>query len=326
MDPQVGAGGAPAGVLPNILVPLDGSPTAEQVLPYVVAAAKSMGSQVALVRVLETDLLPTILDGPQQMELDRVIATAGQRALEYLQEAQARLRERGVAATTDVVPGSSAEGIVFLAHSLGADLIAMCTHGRSGLGRLLWGSVAEKVLQTAECPLLLVRARAEEEAPEGFESLSQLHAGAAARISRVVIGLDGSGLAERALPVAEVFAGALEVPLHLARIVPTAALALAGWEPGGSALLAADLATAMEEEAGGYLAAQAAVLRARGRTVETHVLRGEPASQLQALAAAEPGTLVVVATHGRTGPGRYIMGSVADRLVRGAVGPVVVVR
>lgn len=306
LDPHVEGGEASQSPLPQILVPLDGSSVSEQVLPIVTMLARGLGSRVALLRVLETDALPTTLDPDQQLKLDQLVAQAQERSLEYLQSLQARLQGDGVEATTDVLPGSPAEAIVFLAHSLGADLIAMCTHGRSGLERLIWGSVAEKVLQTADCGLLLVRAG---------EQVS-------GEIGRVLLPLDGSDIAERATPMAQMLAGAFGVPLALVRVVPTTEVFLAGWDADG--IVAADLLTSMEEEAAGYLESTASAMRRSGMSVETQVVRGDPATVLGELASAE--RMVVMATHGRTGPGRYVMGSVAEKVVRGAWGPVLVVR
>lgn len=311
LDPHVEGGEASPSPLPQILVPLDGSSVSEQVLPIVTMLARGLGSRVALLRVLETDALPTTLDPDQQLKLDQLVAQAQERSLEYLQSLQARLQGDGVEATTDVLPGSPAEAIVFLAHSLGADLIAMCTHGRSGLERLIWGSVAEKVLQTADCGLLLVRGQ------EGSELR-----GAQATPRRVLLPLDGSEIAERAMPVAQMIAGAFQAPLVLMRVIPTTDLLLAGWDADG--VVAADLFESMAEEATGYIEHSAAELRRGGLQVETQIVHGDPARELGALASAE--TMVVMATHGRTGPGRYVMGSVADRVVRGASGPVLVVR
>jgi nucleotide-binding universal stress UspA family protein len=268
--------------------------------------ARAMGSRVALLRVLETDILPTTLDPDQQLKLDQLVAQAQERSLEYLQSLQARLHGDGVEATTDVLPGSPAEAIVFLAHSLGADLIAMCTHGRTGLERWRRGSVAEKVLQTADCALLLVRAGE----------------GVSGEIRRVLLPLDGSEIAERAAPMAQMLAGALAVPLVLVRAVPTAGMVLAGWDVDG--IVSGELLVSIEEEAASYIEQQAAALRHGGLTVDAQVVRGDPAIELGKLASAE--TLVVMATHGRTGPGRYVMGSVAEKLARGASGPVLVVR
>ena len=199
LDPHLEGGEVSPSPLPQILVPLDGSPASGQVLPIVMKLARAMGSRVALLRVLETDALPTTLDPDQQLKLDQLVANAQERSLEYLQALQARLQDEGVEATTDVLPGSPAEAIVFLAHSLGADLIAMCTHGRTGIERWMRGSVAEKVLQTADCGLLLVRAG---------EQVS-------GEIGRVLLPLDGSDVAERATPMAQMMAGALGAPLAL---------------------------------------------------------------------------------------------------------------
>src|SRR5206468_1886619 len=119
---------------------------AESALPAVETLARAMGYQVALLTVLDTDALPITLDPDQQMQLDSLVAQARIRAEEHQAAIRDRLRERGVETTADVLPGTPAEAIVFLAHSQGVDLIAMATHGRSGLDKWITGSVMDKVL------------------------------------------------------------------------------------------------------------------------------------------------------------------------------------
>jgi len=321
LHPRVQGEQGPPSPLPHILVPLDGSPASEQVLPLVTPLARGLRSRVALLRVLETDALPTTLDREQQHGLDQLVAGAQARSLDYLQGLQTH-------ATTDVLPGSAAEAIVFLAHSLGADLIAMSTHGRTGLGRWMIGSVTEKVLQTADCPVLLVRARSPgdvaaeppEAVPEPQDGKPEFPFG----VTRLLLPLDGSEFAARAIPLAETFSKAFGLPLHVPRVVPASWVALAGSDGDETAAAAAELMTAMEAEAAEYVMRQGSALRDQGLRVETQVVVGDPASEISAMAGQ--GTMVMMSSHGQTGPGRYVMGSVAGRVVAGSRGPVLVVR
>jgi nucleotide-binding universal stress UspA family protein len=298
--------GTPAG---RILLPLDGSDVSERALQVASQVARALSYQVALLRVLETDSLPTTLNPDQQIQLDQLVAEARIRAEDYLNTLRDRLRQQGIETTADVLPGTPAEAIVFLAHSQGVDLIAMATHGRTGLDRWIMGSVTDKVLQLADCPVLAVRAR------EG---------GQAPLVNRIVVGLDGSPLAERSLPWVAALGKGLGVTVTLVRVVSMAGILMLASDPTGFPPLVTELLAGIEQDAQDYLARQQLHLREQGLEVETQVVRGDPAVSL--VDAGDAGTLTVVTTHGQTGPGRFIMGSVSEKLVRGAAGPVLVVR
>lgn len=150
----------------NILVALDGSPAAEHVLAHVEALAIAFHSTVTLLRTTvsaETLLAQTGNTGPTLgsastfvdpgpiMEADRTSS------VEYLDGLAARLRQHNLSVRTEHPEGSPAEVIVKRAAELGASLIVMTTHGRSGLGRVVFGSVADAVLRHAPCAVLLVR-------------------------------------------------------------------------------------------------------------------------------------------------------------------------
>ena len=149
----------------HILVPLDGSPFAEQVLPHVEALARQFGARVTLIQSIAEDAGAAEVSAAQAGTL----APAGiaippataedeeQTAVSYLRLLGRQLSDGGLAVDYREVEGSAAEAIIAQARETAADLIAMTTHGRSGLSRLYYGSVAEAVLRQAPCPVLLVR-------------------------------------------------------------------------------------------------------------------------------------------------------------------------
>jgi len=148
----------------QILVPLDGSDVAERALPYVEELARRFGSAVLLLRattpaetlVTAPGAAPTVapvVDPLPIMEAERREADA------YLRTIADRLHGAGVSVTYEQHMGSAAEVIIDRARKRRADLIAMTTHGRGGLGRLVFGSVADAVLRSAPCPVFLVRVR-----------------------------------------------------------------------------------------------------------------------------------------------------------------------
>lgn len=137
------------------LVPLDGSPVAEAIVPFIVEIAGPLDMTVRLLAVVEP-IQPTMVEDPGFAMIQDVAART-RCAEEYLAPIAAELRGRGIDADWEVRAGSAAPTILAAAKSCGADLIAMSTHGRSGFGRLLFGSVAEHVLRHADVPVFLMR-------------------------------------------------------------------------------------------------------------------------------------------------------------------------
>jgi len=150
----------------RVLVPLDGSEIAEAILPFAEKLAGPVDAEAMLVRVVEP------LSAGEAFAAGGVVApdTLFLRQLEakeYLARVERRLANKGIRVKTDLRNGTPAAEIVAAATSWGADLIAMATHGRGGLGRLLFGSVAEAVLRAAPMPVLMIRTTAKVPAPAG---------------------------------------------------------------------------------------------------------------------------------------------------------------
>jgi nucleotide-binding universal stress UspA family protein len=151
-----------------ILVALDGSPFAERVLPHVRTLAKRLRASIVLLRATDTPgtliapppagISPGV-DGWLPVDLTPTLEAERQEGLSYLARIADTLRADGFPVTHEQVDGPPAEAICERARALGVDLIAMTTHGRGGLGRLLLGSVADSVVKGAPCAVLLVRAK-----------------------------------------------------------------------------------------------------------------------------------------------------------------------
>lgn len=137
------------------LVPLDGSMVAEAIVPFILEIAGPLDMEVALLRVVVATP-PVMVEGGENVVVDDVEKLRAI-AEEYLASVATGLRARGVRATTQVRFGNAVAEILAGAREADADLIAMTTHGRGGLGRLLFGSVAEAVLRQAEIPVFLMR-------------------------------------------------------------------------------------------------------------------------------------------------------------------------
>jgi nucleotide-binding universal stress UspA family protein len=137
------------------LVALDGSPVAETIIPFILDIAGPLDLEVILLRVLQP-IPAVVVDGAAYVPIEDS-AVERMDAQEYLAPVAIELRNKGVRVTTEVRSGDPAQEIVAAAREAGADLIAMSTHGRGGLGRLIFGSVAEAVLREAEIPVFLMR-------------------------------------------------------------------------------------------------------------------------------------------------------------------------
>ena len=158
------------------LVPLDGSPVAESIMPFVTQIAGPLDMAVTLLRVVEP-LSPIVGDGTQPVIVDDAPARTRD-AEEYLAPLAAMLRARGVNTSWAVRRGRPDKEILAAARDAGADLIAMSTHGRTGLGRLLFGSVAEQVLRHADVPDFMMRETEARLAAKGADRVPRFGAAA----------------------------------------------------------------------------------------------------------------------------------------------------
>jgi nucleotide-binding universal stress UspA family protein len=302
---------------PKILVPLDGSPLAEAVLPRAAAWARATGGVVVLTRVSAPALvapptawtIPTPLVGYENTLHDMDLAR------DYLTDAAMRLKQTGVEVETTGLDGDPAAAIIAYAEEHPeVTLIAMATHGRSGLSRWVLGSVAEKVLHAAPVPLLLVR-------PDGNET----PAAPSSDLQTILVPLDGSIFAEQALEVAFASARTTGAALRLVTALPVPD-DMAATDSG---LTPAPVPAQYQIEVAqltAYLEQQAEPLRRAEITVETQIVNGRPADAILHAAAEAHAGLIVMATHGRSGLQRLWLGSVAMKVVQGATLPVLLVR
>lgn len=298
-------------MLEGILVPLDGSSESESVLPYAMLIAKRLQQPVALLTVVGTDDLVAHEEHPAAL---RWLETQRDFGYDYLHKLRPRLEAAGVPVSIESLIGPVAGTILGAADAHGAGLIAMATHGRSGLERLRLGSVADRVVRTSPVPVLLVR----QPHPE--------RSSAEAAVRRVLLPLDGSALSEAAVPVAAYVAKAFQVSVTVMRAVPYTPYM---WGPAryevSDTVALAELMTAMEQSAKEYVEQACEELRAGGVECRAQVVRANPGLAIAERTLAHPGTLVVMSTHGRTGVERAVMGSVTDYVVRNAAGAVLVV-
>lgn len=275
----------------TILVPLDGSTDALGALPYAVALSGA-GATI--------ELLTVIHDASEQ-------ATAEAQ----LQSASQGLNNTNVTVRTRTLTGEPAAEIVEAAANGGASMIVMASHGRGALGRLLHGAVADNVARQASVPVMVIRKELEGPGPVG--------------IMRLVLPVDGSPLAEESLPFAITLAQRLGAPILLVRSVNVAEMMppAVGMGEAIPFEIYDDVERQMRQEAEQYLQNLAAKLRAEGLNVSAQVLFGPPASAISEVTHA--GDVVILVSHERSGITRWLMGSVAEQLVRIDEAPVILI-
>lgn len=144
----------------KVIVPLDGSELAECVLPHVETIAAGCSPQsIVFVRVVEPVRLPNVAEYSfSARDIDRIESAERIDAENYLQKISGRYADKGWNVQTQIIKGTAAEAIAEYAEKNGGDLIVIATHGRSGVSRWVWGSVADRVLHASCVPVLMVRA------------------------------------------------------------------------------------------------------------------------------------------------------------------------
>jgi nucleotide-binding universal stress UspA family protein len=294
----------------KLLIPLDGSKTAEQVLPFARILAATLNLPVELLDVIDISAVSARIANDKARYLDTMMTEGERVSREYLDEIAAGLA--GVKVSCSVTRGKPADAIIESAAAEKGTLIAMATHGRSGLNRWLLGSVAEKVLRGSRNPLFLVRAH-EEGATDG-----------AATIKSIVAPLDGSELAESVLPTVTAVAKTLDLEVVLCRAYELPASAYYGSEdylPDYD-----EMRRQVKAEAESYLAEKADALKAAGLPrVSWVALEGSGAEEIVRYTHTHRDALVAMCTHGRSGVSRWVLGSVTERVVRHSDDPVLVV-
>lgn len=299
-------------MIKHILLPLDGSPLAEGALPFAARLARALDAGLTLVRVPDAIVAPTPgMEAVTPLALCTPEARAA--AEDYLakvaaQESLAGLDLRRLTPDPPVVAG-----LMEALQQSAADLLVMTSHGYSGFKRLILGSVTDEMVRHAACDVVVV--------PAGNHLKPT--------IGTIAVPLDGSPLAEAALPHAAHLARALGARLHLMQIpqVPVQPVGYAA--PGAGLDWVPELVAEATRDAQAYLEAKAAELRAQGVTVtaqqEPLGIEGVAGGILDA-AREQQADLLLLTSHGRGGLRRMVLGSVTDALLRKAALPIWVVR
>ena len=271
----------------QMLVPLDGSETAEKVLPYSRYLAGKLKIPVRLLAVLDmADTVTDILED-RALGLDTAIDDGARKTENYLREVAKTFPGAKVECTVE--RGEADKVIMAKGKSDRRTLITMATHGRSGLARLLLGSIADKVLRGSVNPLLLVRATRE-----------AISAGEA-NLKTIIVPLDGSKLAEGVLPMAVAVAKALDLEVVLFRAYHAA------FNPTANH---SEVIAGVRDEAAKYLENMAAQVKQLGVSkVRCVTKEGTASDEILALGRETADHLIAMCSHGRTVMERWALGS-----------------
>ncbi len=301
-------------MLDTIMVPLDGSEFARQAVPRAISLARRADATLLLVRIHRG--FPAADPGEAPASLVEADRELEEREREELSRAAEEVRREHPAVETEFGEGDVGETLLRRAEER-ADLVVMSTHGRGGFSRFWLGSVADELIRSCSVPLFLVRT-------EGPEANGAPERSAAPDLEHVLVPLDGSSVAVRVLEPATSVGELYGARFTLVRVVQPVMLPGYGYGdlPDG---VDPEAAEAMEETARGHLERRAAKLREAGHRVDVEVVKGPsvPAALLEArdrLAA----DVIAMATRGEGGVKRMVLGSVADKVLRGSEGPLLV--
>ena len=276
----------------RILVPLDGSSLAERVLPYVHALGSAYGTPVELLRVF-TPASERLADPAHGLYQHQIDANVRDGAHDYLNSVKRYMDGSELTVTCTVEEGDPASRIVDMAEKEPGTLVAMSTHGRSGIARSLLGSITDKVMHATNSPLLVVGSR-DEQVPV-FE----------VELKQVIVPLDGSKLAESVLPHVVPLAKALKLTAVLVKVT----------------------CRSEEAESRDYLLEVGERLHRMGVCpIRNVTLHGSPSEAIVDIGRQIQNSLVAMTTHGRSGIKRWLLGSVTDRVVKESGDPVLIVR
>lgn len=307
----------------HILVPLDGSPRAEQALPVAAQIARATGGSLQLVRVVSPPIDYSGGMAPLPLVNDQISEQEMASATVYLRSLAASPECVGIDTGIEVRHGMPVPHLLACTQAPDIDLVVLCSHGRTGFTRWMLGSVAYALLHQCTCPILVLRQDRALPVMEQSGSASQM---------RTLVPLDGSPLAEAALLPAAHLTSALASPgqgaLHLSQVVrifPTSA------DEG----FISELNAEARQRAETYLSQVQERLYSQARDLHlllTHTLTyaSDVTDALVNLAEQSgeggPCALIAIATHGRGGLERWVMGSVTQRLLNATKLPMLIVR
>ncbi len=306
----------------NVVILLDGSELAESVLPHVAEVIRGRGSSVHLLSVapLPKGIAPAGVDvRSSSAEVPEDWSRIQREWVEYLRTVAKKLEPVAADVWLAVRHGRPADEILAFVGSVGADLVAMSAHGRSGISRWVFGAVADRVLRGATCPVLLVRSNGDVVATPQSGTPYQ----------NILVPLDGSELAEQVIPYVRALVSPNHTRVYLVSVMTTGLVdrtvtLLTSYPPGLQ--LAAPAFQYVEAQLQTYLRSVAAALREAGAAVHVVIRQGLPADEVLAYADEVEVDLIGMTTHGFSGASRWAYGNVAGKILQGTHSPLLLVR
>ena len=295
----------------RVLVPLDGSKFGEQAL--IAANALADCGSVELKLLHAVDFLHDVQPGNQDEAW--LHGDAASDASAYLENCAARVEHDAAPVSTAIAEGAPADIIQEEARRWNADLIVMSTHGFGAFDRAWLGSVADAVVRNTGTPVVLVRA-------------GQDGSNVRTRFAHILIALDGSALAEQSIQHALTLAAQSGARLTLLRVVQPVVVVPDYASPLQPPVAPEVIVQLRQQQAQDYLTGVAESLRAEVSDLRAEVILAGNSDALEIIeyARAHDVDLIALATHGRSGLKRLVLGSVADKVIRGAPVPVLVIR
>ncbi len=284
----------------NILVPLDGSPLAEQALSSALLFAQRSQEPAALLLVRVNPSKETLLASGDMLAPEFARDHAAD-AIAYLEHVQQRISQQEVPVEIAVIDGTPADAIMRYAHDRDVGLIVMASHVLTTLDRAMWGSITEQVAYRSAIPTLIIRPNTEK-----FPLVST------GKPFTILVPLDGSAEAARVLPaatkMAQGFTGAILL-MHVLQDVPET-------HPAQH--------HSREEQALRYLADVAGRLKKDGVQADTLIAQGDPATHIEDLVKAQRVDMIAIATHGRMGIDLLTHGSTTDEVLHHVTIPMLI--
>ena len=296
--------------IPRILCPVDFSDHSQRAVDYAVALARWYTARLTLLHVC--DVVPLAPIVPEMIPGMTIGPEYRQRVLGDLERFVEPAAADAVPLNYAVAEGHTGQEIVRYAKENSAGLIVMGTHGRAGLERWLLGSVAERVLHRAPCPVLTVPPKAP-------------HAHAAPIFKRILCGIDFSDCSLHALEYALSIAQEADAGLTLVHVFETDASMPADWRTSLQPAAVREALVAMEAERRSRLAHAVPSNIARSCAVETVMACGPSARELLRLAGERAADVIVLGVRGRNATDLLLFGSTTNKVVRQATCPVLVV-
>ncbi len=292
-------------MLETVMVPLDGSSAAEIVFPFIEEISSKFSSRISLVTVADSG----------RARLDQLYRSYLERVKERV---QGQLNDRAVKDTTkiliEVLFGDPTDQILHYADMTDASLIVIASQGSSGRGDPLLGGTVAKVLRTSKRPVLLIRT-----------PVSKAAAHQKTLFERILVPLDGSREGEAAIPFTEGLARMFGSELVLFHVMDSVAIST-GYGFDSSCCIPQEFYDSLRDSAMAYLDRTKQQLIQKGLKVTSEIKDGSPADLIIGYAKSKAIQVIAMSTHGRSGIGRWVFGSVTDKVLHSGDAAVLMVR